>query len=115
MTKEKLLRYSKEDLVDYIMKYSWNRNIDNDLISIHIENLIVLDEKLTKEADQKEKDLLERLMKMPETSYTDELDKIKVYKKYIKLKISNAEKYKERQSEISDFMNIKLPQSCDNS
>ena len=106
MTKEELLKYSKEELAMFILRKHFLYDIDSGMKGIHIQYLLDKDKELTEEEHKKEMELLETLKKMPQRTLEEQAKRLKVWEKYKKLSDSNTIAYNKRQKEINRLLDF---------
>lgn len=105
MTMQKLLIYTKEELATYILKYRFSdKNIEKNLQYIHCQFLLEKDRELTDKEHEEEMKLLHQLQKMPNTTFEEQVKRMKAYEKFKKLSDKNTVAYKKRQKEIDRLM-----------
>lgn len=107
MNMQKLLTYTKEELATYILKKCFfNRTIEEDMECIHCQFLLEKDRELTNKEHEEEMKLLHQLQKMPNTTFEEQVKRMKAYEKYKKLSDKNSVAYEKRQKEIDKLMEI---------
>ena len=106
MTKEKLLKYSKEELAMFILRNNFLNNIDEGMQDVHIQYLLDKDKELTEKEHKEENKLFETFKKMPQRTLEEQVKKLKAWEKYKKLSDRNTAAYKERQKEIDRFLDL---------
>lgn len=106
MTKEELLKYSKEELAMFILRNNFLHNLDDDMRHIHIQCLLDKDRELTEEEHKKENELLEAFKKMPQRTFEEQAKRLKVWGKYKKLRDRNTVAYHKRQEEIDRLLDM---------
>ncbi len=104
MTKEDLLKYSKEELAMFILRNAFLYNIDSGMQDVHIQYLLDKDDELRKEEHKKEMELLEAFKKMPQRTFEEQIKRLKVWERYKKLSDRNTIAYNKRQKEIDRLL-----------
>lgn len=103
MNMKKLMVYSKEELILYILKNCFSRDIENDMKHIHVQNLLDKDMILSEKAHSEEIKLLNKISNMQENTFELKLEKMKAYDKYYKLCKKNEIAFEKRQKEINKY------------
>ena len=104
MNMQKLLIYTKEELATYILKYHFfDKNIEEDMQAIHCQFLLEKDREFTDKEHEEEMKLLHQLQKMPNTTFEEQVKRVKMYEKLKKLMDKNTDAYEKRQKEIDKF------------
>ena len=101
MNMQKLLIYTKEELITYILKHRFfDKNIEEDMQAIHRQFLLEKDREFTSKEYEEEMKLLHQLQKMPNTTFEERVKRVKMYEKFKKLSDKNTDAYEKRQKEI---------------
>ena len=101
MNMQKLLIYTKEELITYILKHRFfDKNIEEDMQAIHRQFLLEKDREFTNKEYEEEMKLLHQLQKMPNTTFEERVNRVEMYEKFKKLSDKNTAAYEKRQKEI---------------
>ena len=102
---QKLLAYTKEELATYILRYCFlDKNIEEDMQDIHCQFLLEKDREFTNKEHEEEMELLHQLQKMPNTTFEEQVKRMKMYEKFKKLSDKNTTAYEKRQKEIDKLI-----------
>ena len=105
MNMQKLLIYTKEELITYILKHRFfDKNIEEDMQKIHCQFLLEKDREFTNKEYEEEMKLLRQLQKMPKTTFEEQVMAMKMFEKFKKLSDKNTVAYEKRQKEINKLI-----------
>ena len=106
MTEQELLKYSKEELAMFILRKKFLYDIESGMRDVHIQYLLDKDRELTEEEHKKEKELFEKIKKMPQRTLEEQAKRLKVLERYKKLSDMNTVAYDKRQKEIDRLLDL---------
>ena len=106
MHREDIAKYSKEVLVEYIQRNSFNKHVEIDLHHIYVDMLIRDDGIKTEEEHNAEMKILESLKGMKGETVEQSIKKQSMYLKYLELSKINEKKYQARQKKINKELEV---------